>query len=289
MVINKSDRVFQFFNGLFLAICSLTMLAPLIHLAAISFSSAAYAEAKLVYFWPKGFNVHVYETIFGMEKLWRSLGVTVYIVVVGTLISMFFVSTLSYSLSRPGSPGKKWILRMILITFVFQAPLIPHYLLIRSLGMDNTLWALMIPNALGAFAVIIMKTFFQAISSEIFDAARIDGCSEYAIYARIAIPLSTAVIATLSLFHAVALWNNYFQALIFIRDKNLYPLQLLLRSLIVEEQGAFQEMDMDMSNATTPEMMKAGIILFATIPILIVYPFLQKYFVKGAMLGSLKE
>lgn len=291
MVINKSDRIFQICNGLFLLFCSITMLAPIIHLIAVSLSSAKYADAKLVYLWPRGFNLQVYQTIIGMEQLWRSLGVTVFITVAGTALSMFLVSTLSYSLSRPESPGRKVILRLILVTFIFQAPLIPNYLVIKSLGLENTIWALIIPSALGAFAVIIMRTFFQGISSELFDAAKIDGCNEYSIYLRIAMPLSTAVLATLSLFHAVALWNSYFSALIFIRDRELYPLQLVLRSLIVENEGAqeLSQMSSEVATTATPEMLKAGIIIFATAPILIVYPFLQKYFVKGAMLGSIKE
>lgn len=291
MVVNKSERFFQFFLGALLVIVSFSMLAPMIHLAAISFSSSVFAEAKQVYLWPKGFNLEVYKTIFSMNELWKAMSVTIYITCMGTLIYLFFTSTMSFSLSRPNSPGKKWILRLILITFVFNAPLIPNYLLVRSLGMENTLWALMIPNALNAFGVIIMKTFFQGISSEVFDAAKIDGCNEYSIYLRIAMPLSTAVIATLALFHAVTLWNSYFNALIFIRNRDLYPLQLILRRLIVEDDGNSHLMTAASESgmmAATPEMMKAGVVLFATIPILLVYPFLQKYFVKGAMLGSLK-
>jgi ABC-type glycerol-3-phosphate transport system permease component len=185
--------------------------------------------------------------------------------------------------------GRKWVLRGIIVTFVFSAPLIPNYLLIRSLGMENTLWVLMIPGALNAFNVIIMKTFFQGISSEMFDASKIDGCSELGSFARIAIPLSTPVIATIALFHAVGQWNSYFTALIYIRSKDLMPLQVLLRNLVVEEQANNVANSAEVATMLTPEMLKAGITLFATAPILIVYPFLQKYFVKGAMVGSLKE
>jgi ABC-type glycerol-3-phosphate transport system permease component len=147
----------------------------------------------------------------------------------------------------------------------------------------------MIPGALNAFNVIIMKTFFQGISSEMFDASKIDGCSELGSFARIAIPLSTPVIATIALFHAVGQWNSYFTALIYIRSKDLMPLQVLLRNLVVEEQANNVANSAEVATMLTPEMLKAGITLFATAPILIVYPFLQKYFVKGAMVGSLKE
>lgn len=284
----KSDRAFNFFNGLFLILACLTMIAPLIHLAAVSVSSPVYANAKMVYLWPKGFNLSVYEQIFGMETLWRALGVSVYMCIMGTLVFLFFTTSLSYSLSRSIMPARSLILRGILVTFIFTSPLIPNYLLIRSLGMENTLWALIVPGALGAYSVFIMKTFLQGISSEILDAGKIDGCTEFGLYARISLPMSKPVIATLSLFHVVGLWNSYFAALIYIRSKDLYPLQLVLRSLIIDNESA-ESMGVDISMEATPEMMKAGVILFSTIPILMVYPFLQKYFVKGALLGSLKE
>lgn len=290
---NGSGKRIQWFpviNALFFTVLCLTMIAPLVHLAAVSLSAPMYANAKMVLFWPMGWNVEVYKTIIGMGNVWRSMGNSIYITVLGTLIALFFTSTLGYALSRPQMKGRRWVLRGIVLTFIFSAPLVPSYLLVRSLGMENTLWALMIPNALSAFHVIIMKTFFQGISSEMFDAGKIDGCSEWGTFWRISIPLSAPVIATISLFHAVGQWNSYFAALIYIRDRNLHPLQIMLRNLIVEEEANHMvTTSVEVANMMTPEMLKAGITLFATIPILLVYPFLQKYFVKGAMVGSLKE
>ncbi|MBB6734120.1 carbohydrate ABC transporter permease [Cohnella zeiphila] len=283
-------RSFSLANTVLFTVLCLTMIAPLVHLAAVSLSAPVYANAKLVTFWPMGFQFGVYKTIAGMGNIWRSMGNSIYITVVGTGIALAFTSTLGYSLSRPNMKGKRWVLRGIVLTFIFSAPLVPSYLLVRSLGMENTLWALMIPNALNAFNVIIMKTFFQGISSEMFDAGKIDGCSEWGILWRIAVPLSAPVIATLALFHMVGQWNSYFSALIYIRDRDLQPMQVLLRSLIVEEEANNMiASSTDVASLMTPEMLKAGITLFATLPILIVYPFLQKYFVKGAMVGSLKE
>lgn len=201
----------------------------------------------------------------------------------------FFTSTIAYALSRPQMPARKLILRAVVLTFVFSVPLIPSYLLVRTLHMDNTLWALMIPGALGAFNIIIMKTFFQGLSAELFDAAQMDGCSEYGIFARIAIPLSMPVIATIALFHAVGQWNSYFSALIYIRSKDMYLLQVLLRNMVMEGQVQDSMSASEMASSFTPEQMKAGVVLFATLPILVVYPLLQRHFVKGAMLGSLKE
>lgn len=283
------DRGFQLLLSALLLTLSVSMIAPMLHLAAVSLSSLEAVNARKVVFWPIGFNLDVYQTIIGMERLWRALGVTVYITVVGTAVCLFLTSTLSYALSRPNMKGRKYVLQGLVLTFIFSAPLIPTYMVVKSLGMENTLWALIIPGAIGAFYVIIMKTFFQGISQEIFDAGKIDGCSEYRLYYRIVLPLSKPVLATIALFHAVGQWNSYFSALVFIRSIELKPLQIVLRDLIVDtdvEQLTKAGFD---TLQQTPEMMKAGVTLFATVPILIVYPFLQKYFVKGAMLGSLKE
>lgn len=284
----ESDRLFHFFNTTLIILISLTMVAPLIHLAALSLSTPYYANANLVSLWPRGFNTEVYQVIFGMSTLWKSLGVTIYITVVGTLVALLLTSTMAYSLSRPRMPGRSFIMKAMIVSFIFPIPLIPAYLVVKSVGMENSLWALIIPGALGTFNVLIMKTFFQGISSEMFDAAKIDGCNELSIYLRIAIPLSLPVIATIALFHAVSQWNSYFGAIVYIRDRELFPLQVVLRGLVVED-GSSGDRGLEVSTVTTPETMKAGIILFATVPILIIYPFLQKYFVKGAMLGSLKE
>lgn len=283
------DRWFPIFNYTFFVIVGLAMVAPMIHLLAVSLSSTEFVNAKQVYFWPKGLNFEVYDSIFQQKKLWKSLGVSVYITVLGTMIALFFTSTIAYALSRPQMPARKLILRAVVLTFVFSVPLIPSYLLVRTLHMDNTLWALMIPGALGAFNIIIMKTFFQGLSAELFDAAQMDGCSEYGIFARIAIPLSMPVIATIALFHAVGQWNSYFSALIYIRSKDMYPLQVLLRNMVMEGQVQDSMSASEMASSFTPEQMKAGVVLFATLPIVVVYPLLQRHFVKGAMLGSLKE
>ncbi|WP_246132146.1 carbohydrate ABC transporter permease [Paenibacillus hemerocallicola] len=283
------DRWFPILNHTFFVVVGLAMVAPMIHLLAVSFSSTEFVNAKQVYFWPRGLNFQVYDSIFQQKKLWKSLGVSVYITALGTLIALFFTSTIAYALSRPQMPARKLILRAVVLTFVFSVPLIPSYLLVRTLQMDNTLWALMIPGALGAFNIIIMKTFFQGLSAELFDAAQMDGCSEYGIFARIAIPLSMPVIATIALFHAVGQWNSYFSALIYIRTKDMYPLQVLLRNMVMEGQVQDSMSASEMASSFTPEQMKAGVVLFATLPIVVVYPLLQRHFVKGAMLGSLKE
>lgn len=286
-----TDRWFQTMNGFLLTVASISMVAPLIHLIAVSLSDPVYANAGLVTLWPKGFQLTTYEEIMKIDKLWRSFAVTIYLCTVGTFVYLAFTTSLGYALSRPMMPYRKAVLKFILVTLVFTSPLIPNYMLIRNIGLENTLWALIVPGAVSAFSVIVMKTFLQNLSSELFDAAKIDGCSEYSIYTRIALPLSKPVIATLSLFHVVGLWNSYFAAIIFIRDQSKFPLQVVLRSLIVNDQVSNEVIKNTgvMELPATPEQLKAGIIIVATVPILCVYPFIQKHFVKGAMLGSLKE
>lgn len=288
----KSARRFEWFpiaNASLLALAAFTMVAPLIHLLAVSLSSPEYANAKLVGLWPRGLQLDVYESIFGLEEIWRALGVSIYITAVGTLVALLLCSLFAYTMTRPAMPGRRLILRLVLVTFVFPVPLIPSYLLVKELGMMNSLWSLIVPGAMSAFYVLIMRTFFNGIPAELFEAGKIDGSSEAGLYARICLPLSMPVLATISLYHAVSQWNSYFNATIFIRTRDLFPMQVLLRNLIVENGANTGMGDFQLSTQFTPEMMKAGIVLVATVPILIVYPLLQKHFVKGAMLGSIKE
>ncbi|MDF2659410.1 MAG: carbohydrate transporter permease [Paenibacillus sp.] len=287
----RSESIFQFFNSAVILIISLTMIAPMVHLVAVSLSDPVYAGAKLVYLWPKGFFLDVYQTLFRMNDMWRAMGVSIYITVAGTVLCLALTASLAYTLSRPQMPGRTLIMRLVLFSFIFPIPLIPTFLVIKGMGMMNTLWSLIIPGALGAYYVFIMKTFFQGVSKELIEAAKIDGCGEFSVFIRIVLPISKAVLATIALFHAVSQWNAYFGALMYIRSDTLFPLQLKLRKL-VQSSSVDSGLDNSMFDASviqTPEMMKAGAIIFSTLPILIVYPFLQKYFVKGAMLGSLKE
>ncbi|MEK3720326.1 carbohydrate ABC transporter permease [Paenibacillus sp. FSL H8-0034] len=291
MIRERSDTIFQWINGIIMVIVSLTMIAPMIHLLAISLSSSVHAEARVVYLWPKGFNVDVYKSLFAMGDMWRAMGVSVWITVAGTLLCLALTSSVSFCLARPQMPGRTLLTRLILFSFIFPAPLIPTFLVVKNLGLINTLWALIIPSALGAYYVFIMRTFFRSISNELIEASKIDGCGELGVFIRMVLPMSKPVLATIALFHAVSQWNSYFGALIYIRSRHLHPLQLKLRSLIVEGDvnSGMDASNFDVGSLQAPEVIKAAAILFSTLPILIVYPMLQKYFVKGAMLGSLKE
>ncbi|WNQ11140.1 carbohydrate ABC transporter permease [Paenibacillus aurantius] len=291
MITRRSDRPFQWANAAFFIVLCFTMIAPILHLVSVSVSSPVYANNKLVVLWPKGFQLSVYETLFGMKDMWRAMGVSIYISLMGTLLCLILTSTLAYTLTRPMMPGRRMITRLILFTFIFPVPLIPSYLVVKELGMINTLWALIIPGALGAYNVFIMKTFFQGISAELVDAMKIDGSGELGVYARLVLPLSAPVLATIALFHSVGTWNSYFGALIYLRSKDLFPLQLKLKNMVASSgtDSGLDSIAVDSGILSSPETIKAAAILFSTLPILLVYPFLQKYFVKGVMLGSLKE
>jgi len=288
---HRSERMFQFTNGLIIFLLSFTMIAPMIHLVAVSLSTPKFAEAKLVYLWPKGFYTGVYESLFQMGDMWRAMGVSIYITLSGTALCLLLTTTLSFTLTRPAMPARRWLIRLILFTFIFPVPMIPGFLLVKSLGMIDSLWSLIIPGALSAYFIFINKTFFQGIPAELIDSVKMDGCGEFGVFVRLVLPLSKPVLATIALFHAVSQWNSYFGALIYIRTKDLFPLQLKLRNLVQSgnNDSGINGYTFDVSAMQTPEMIKAGAILFSTVPILIIYPFLQRYFVQGAMLGSLKE
>lgn len=291
MKIQRSEKSFQWINAAFFVALCFTMVSPMIHLLAVSLSDPKFANSKLVVLWPKGFQTNVYESLLHMKDMWRAMGVSVYITIMGTLLCLIMTSALAYALTRPMMPGRKLILKLILITFIFPVPLIPSYLIVKELGMINTLWSLIIPGAVGAYNVFIMKTFFQGISSELIDAMKIDGSGESGIYTRLVLPLSAPVLATIALFHSVGTWNGYFGAMIYLRSEKLFPLQLKLKNMVATSatDSGLDHIALDSGVLSSPETIKAAVIIFSTLPILIVYPFLQKYFVKGAMLGSLKE
>ncbi|MEV5026916.1 carbohydrate ABC transporter permease [Paenibacillus sp. LPE1-1-1.1] len=283
------DQLFQFFNYAFLIAAAATMLLPLLQLLAVSFSSPIAADSKQVFLFPVEFTTASWSHILQNTGLWRSFGITVYITVAGTFLSMLFSVLTAYPLSHKQFLIRKPVMLGIIITMIFNAPMIPFFLTVRELGMMNSLWSLILPGVIGTFNMIIIRTFFTGIPKELDDSARIDGCNEAGILFRIYLPLSKPVMATVSLFYAVGYWNTFQRAVLFIRDPEKWPLQTKLRAYLTspEELAAVNLVLGDYDFNTTT--LKAATILFATIPIVLVYPYLQKYFVKGSMLGSLKE
>lgn len=283
------EKSFQVFNYAFLTAAALTMILPLLQLLAVSLSSPVAADSQAVFLWPVEFTLDSWKHILKSTGLWQSFGVTVFITVAGTALSMLFSVLTAFPLSRKEFLFRKQVMLGIVITMIFNAPMIPFFLTVRELGMMNSLWSLIIPGVIGTFNMVILRTFFMNLPKELDDSARIDGCHDFRILFQIYLPLSKPVLATVSLFYAVGYWNTFQRAVLFIRDPGLWPLQMKLRAYLTSpEELAQVNMFLGDYNFNTTTL-KAATILFASVPIILVYPYLQKYFVKGSLLGSLKE
>lgn len=284
------ERSFDAVNLLVLLAACASVLIPFIYILASSLSAPAALIRGEVTFWPIGFNLDNYKTVMTNPVFWRSFGVTLFIVAVGTAVNMGMTVITGYPLSKQGLKGKHVVLMIIVFTMIFQAPLIPTYLIVKTFGLLNTVWAMIVPAALSAFNLLICITFFRSLPEELFEAARVDGMNEYRILLRIAVPLSKPIMFTLMLFYAVAHWNNYYSALLFINDADLRPLQLYLFNLIAQFNMNETLSNVVEQQATlSPQGLQMATILVATVPILLVYPFIQKHFIKGALIGSIKE
>lgn len=284
--VSTGRKVYIVLSTIFLIVLCIVMMMPLVKVVAESFSERTYIENNQVLFWPKGFNLDAYKSIFDNPRITIAFKNSVFITVVGTLVNLFMTALLAYPLSRPEFRFKKPLLLMVTITMIFSAPMIPSYLLIKGMGLDNTLWAVIIPGAISGYNFHIMRSFFIGLPSELIDSARIDGCSEMGILFRIVIPLSKAVMATLTLFYGVSHWNSLQQPLIYLRDSKKHTLQIILYKIL---QDDVVDMLGTVGVTISPVTIKMATIVVATVPILVVYPFLQKHFAKGATLGSVKE
>ena len=285
-----SRKVFEVFNAIFMLLLCAVMLYPFIFTASASLSNAAEVSAGNVTLFPKGFTVDAYKSVLGYQKVWVSYGNTLWYTVVGTIVSLILTICGAYPLSRSDFYGKSVFVFFITLTMIFSGGLIPSFLVNKTLGLYNSRWAIILPGALSTMNMIIMRTFFQNIPDALEEAATIDGCSDFQILVKIILPLSTASIMTIGMFYAVGYWNSWFSAMIYLRDADKYPLQLVLRQIVLQNQILDlmgQESAEDLSKVTG-ESVKYATVMVATVPILCVYPFVQKYFVKGVMVGSIK-
>jgi putative aldouronate transport system permease protein len=291
MARSKSDVLFDSLNSAFFVCVLLIVLYPLYFIIIASFSDPVGITNGKVWFWPKGFNVDGYKAIFTHQEIWRGYRNSLFYTGLGTVINVVLTITAGYGMSRRDMIGRNSMMFVIIFTMFFSGGLIPSYLLVRDLGMINTVWALVIPGAVSAYNLIIVRTFFQnSLPHELLEAAQMDGCSDFKFFMKVAIPLSLPIIAVMTLFYAVGHWNSYFGAMLYLNDETKYPLQLVLRKiLILSDTG-----DMMSDNATMMEQMektqliKFGVIIVACLPVLILYPLLQRYFIKGVLIGSLK-
>jgi len=281
--------VFRICNVIFLAGAALVSLVPLVTVWAQSLSGAEAIVNGHVYLWPKHFTLDNYEYVLKNRTIWNAFGISVLLATAGTFINLAMTSSLAYPLSRPEYRGARPVLLLILFTMIFSAPLIPTYLWLKQLGLLNTLWVLMLPGAISAFYFFIMRSFFQNIPSELIDSGRIDGCSEIRMLASIVLPLSKPALATVGLFYAVVHWNNYTAAVYFIHNRALYPLQVKVQEIIANSNIALQEGASVDVTQLTPEGIKMAVVIVSALPMILLYPFLQRYFVKGLLIGSIKS
>lgn len=282
-----SNRVTDGIIMVLLAVISLIMILPFFFIISGSFVSSEELLVRKFVLIPHDISLEAYKFIFSSETIYKSLLVSVMITVVGTLINIVMTALMAYPLSRTTLLGRKPLMLMVVFTMLFSGGLIPTYLVVKSLGLLDTYWSLWLPTAISAFNLILLKNFFQGIPEGVEESAKIDGCNDLQILFKIVLPLSMPAIATFSLFYAVGHWNNYFNALLYLNDSEKWPIQVWLRQIVILSNGGFS--DTSASEAVIPpSTIKYAIIVVATIPVMVVYPFLQKHFAKGVMLGSVK-
>lgn len=284
------EIIFDAFNIILLIMLAFLFLYPMWYVLVASLSSGQAIARGQVTFWPVNFNLEAYSKVLANGEIWTAYLNTIFYVTVGTAINLVLTTLGAYPLSRQDLYGRGLFMGIIVFTMFFSGGLIPIYLNIRDLELYNTRWALLLPPGISAFNLIVMRTFFQTIPDSLIESAKIDGANEFKILARIVLPLSKPVIAVMILFYAVAHWNSWFNALIFLRDRTLFPLQLLLREILVQASAAEMATGVTTREITTiSDAIKYATIIVSTVPVLVIYPFLQKYFVQGVMIGAIKE
>ncbi|MNJ39337.1 carbohydrate ABC transporter permease [Paenibacillus bouchesdurhonensis] len=283
-----TGRLFAAVNFTLLAIITLITVLPFIHVVAGSFTTSAELAASKFVLIPKVWSFEAYKFIFSTNTIFRAMGVSIGVTLVGTLVSMFLTALMAYGLSRQDLDGRKVVNFMVVFTMLFHGGMIPTFLVVKELGLIDTYAALIIPSAISAFNMIILKNFFQNIPEGLEESAKIDGCNDFGILFKIVLPLSMPAIATISLFYAVTYWNTYMTAILYLDDSAKWPIQVLLRQIVVLASGMDHSSTLDAAVPPPDQTIKMAVIVVATMPILMVYPFLQKHFAKGAMLGSMK-
>jgi multiple sugar transport system permease protein/putative aldouronate transport system permease protein len=286
------DRLFNVANTLLLTLVLIVVAYPLIYVVSASFSSTYAVMSGKVWLWPVEPSLEGYKAIFKNNNVLTGFGNTFLYTAAGTLLNVFMTILAAYPLSRRDFRGRAGFMLLLVFTMMFNGGLIPTYLLVKELSMLDTVWSLIVPTALSVWNVIIMRTYFQtSIPHELLEAAQLDGCNDFRFLLRIALPLSGPILAVIALFYGVGHWNQYFNAMIYLKNPDLYPLQLVLRDILIQNEVNI-EMLGDAKTAAARqglrELLKYSLIVVTSVPLLIVYPFVQKFFVKGVMIGSIK-
>lgn len=287
---SKGEKIFNIFNIILMMLLVIVTLYPMLHIIFASFSDSNELLAhRGLLLKPIGFNVAAYGMVFKNPMIVKGYLNTLFIVVVGVSLNIFMTSLGAYVLSRKNFLWKNVIMFLIVFTMFFSGGLVPFYFTVKNLHIDNTYWSLILPVAINTFNFIIMRTSFMAIPDSLEESAKLDGASHFTILFKIILPLSLPIVAVMVLYYAVGHWNAWFNAMIFIQDRDLYPLQLILREILIQNDTAsMAEGVAALDQEAIGESIKYAVIVVATLPILCVYPFLQKYFVKGALVGAVK-
>lgn len=264
-------------------------LYPFIYMIAVSLSGTVPVLKGQVWLWPIQFNLDTYAAVFDNPAIGRAYLNTIFYTMLGTGISLLVSAAGAYALSKPHMVFRKGFMVMIVITLFFSGGMIPTFLVVKSYHLMDTIWAMVIPTAVSSWNLIVMRTFFQGMPQEVEESGKLDGLTDIGIFFRLVLPLSKAILATIGLFYGVAIWNNFFSALLYIRDADLLPLQVIVRNMVLQGQSAANGAgSIGGDSLIVDEALKYATIIITTVPILLVYPFLQKYFAKGALIGSVK-
>lgn len=288
---SRANIVFDVVNYSILFLVLLIVLYPLYFIVIASFSDPNAVYTGRVLFTPKDITFEGYQQILKDKLVWTGYINTFVYTLTGTIISVVVTIAGAFALSRPNLPGSGIMMRLIVFTMFFSGGLIPSYMLVQKLHMNNTIWALILPVAIYPWNFIVARTFFKnSVAEELYESACIDGCSDFNLFFRIALPLSGAIIAVMVLYYAVGLWNSYFPAMIYLKDESKYPLQLVLRNMLIKNNMSSQIMASEalIKQQRIADLMKYGVIIVSSLPVLIMYPFVEKYFAKGVMLGAVK-
>lgn len=285
-----SSKLFDTMNVLFMIGVIVITIYPIVYVISISLSSTRYVMANMVTFYPRGINLESYKNVFETKIFWVAYKNTIIYTVLGTIVNLLLTCALAYVLSRKDFMFRKQLTLLVVFTMFFSGGLIPYFIVIKTLRLYNSMWSMIIPGAINTFNMIIVRTYMQGLPEEISESAGMDGANDLVIFTRIIIPLSLPVIATVGLFYAVGHWNDYFMPMLLFKERAKVPLQVILRNMIVDNnmQGMADEAKAAVKEKPTSDMVIATSMIVAMLPIVCVYPFVQKYFVKGIMIGSLK-
>lgn len=285
MVRGSEDKVFNTFIYIVLALVGLAAVVPLLYVVSVSLTPYAEVLKNGGYvIIPKEITFSAYSKLLSNPAIWNGMKITLFVTIVGTAINLILTVLFAYPLSRKGLPHRKFFLFIIVFTLLFSGGIIPTYLIVKNTGLIDTVWSLILPNAIWSFNVLIMKSFFENLPEELFESARIDGAGEFRILWQLVVPLSLPSVLTIGLFYAVGHWNQFFQAIMYVTDRELFPLQVVVREILMLSQQGTENAE----NMVPTVTLQMAAVIVASLPIVVVYPFLQKHFTKGMLLGSVK-